>query len=79
MVYLRMIPFGLWGGNHDTTTLLAEEGTALMPAGGPGSKKKEMEGWVKCEPLIFQCGYSKREVAFPFIFIICSKLNIFGF
>lgn len=37
MVYLRMIPLGLWGGNQDTTTLLAEEGTALMPAGGPGS------------------------------------------
>lgn len=38
MVYLRMIPLGLCGGNQDTTTLLAEEGTALMPAGGPGSK-----------------------------------------
>ena len=37
MVYLRIIPFGLLGGNQDTTTLLGEEGTALMPAGGPGT------------------------------------------
>lgn len=37
MVYLRMTPFGLWGGNQDTTTLLREEGTALIPAGGPGT------------------------------------------
>lgn len=41
MVYLRMIPLGLCGGNQDTTTLLAEEGTALMPAGGPGSESLE--------------------------------------
>lgn len=80
MVYLRMIPFGLWGGNHDTTTLLAEEGTALMPAGGPGSEswrgeKKESGGWVKCEALILQ---ETGEVVSPFI-CICSKLNIFGF
>lgn len=43
MVYLRMIPLGLCGGSQDTTTLLAEEGTALMPAGGPGSKMVEKE------------------------------------
>lgn len=39
-----MIPFGLLGGNQDTTTLLGEEGTALIPAGGPGTtgeKKKK--------------------------------------
>lgn len=40
MVYFLMMPFGLFGGSQDTTTLLAEEGTALMPAGGPGSKSK---------------------------------------
>lgn len=39
MVYFLMMPFGLFGGSQDTTTLLAEEGTALMPAGGPGSKR----------------------------------------
>lgn len=33
-----MIPFGLLGGNQDTTTLLGEEGTALIPAGGPGTR-----------------------------------------
>ena len=32
-----MIPLGLFGGSQDTTTLEAEAGTALMPAGGPGS------------------------------------------
>lgn len=42
MVYLRMTPFGLWGGNQDTTTLLGEEGTALMPAGGPGTVGKHI-------------------------------------
>lgn len=43
MVYLRMTPLGLWGGSHDTTTLLGEEGTALMPAGGPGTAGKKQE------------------------------------
>lgn len=43
MVYLRMTPLGLWGGSHDTTTLLGEEGTALMPAGGPGTVGKTQE------------------------------------
>lgn len=38
MVYFRMIPLGLVGGSQDTTTLLAEEGTALIPAGGPGTR-----------------------------------------
>lgn len=38
MVYLRMTPLGLFGGSQDTTTLLADEGTALMPAGGPGTE-----------------------------------------
>lgn len=38
MVYFRMMPLGLAGGNQDTTTLLAEDGTALMPAGGPGTE-----------------------------------------
>lgn len=37
MVYFRMMPLGLAGGSQDTTTLLAEDGTALMPAGGPGT------------------------------------------
>lgn len=41
MVYLRMIPLGLVGGSHDTTTLLDDDGTALMPAGGPGSGGKD--------------------------------------
>ena len=39
MVYLRMMPVGLLGGSQDTTTLVAEEGTALIPAGGPGSER----------------------------------------
>lgn len=43
MVYLRITPFGLWGGSQDTTTLLEEEGTALMPAGGPGTIGKTKE------------------------------------
>lgn len=38
MVYLRMMPLGLAGGSQETTTLLAEDGTALMPAGGPGTE-----------------------------------------
>lgn len=38
MVYFRMMPLGLAGGSQDTTTLLAEDGTALMPAGGPGTE-----------------------------------------
>lgn len=37
MVYFRMMPLGFAGGSQDTTTLLADEGTALMPAGGPGT------------------------------------------
>lgn len=37
MVYFRMIPLGLVGGSQETTTLLEEEGTALIPAGGPGT------------------------------------------
>ena len=41
MVYLRITPLGLVGGSHDTTTLLADEGTALMPAGGPGTEQGE--------------------------------------
>lgn len=41
MVYLRMTPLGLVGGSHDTTTLLADDGTALMPAGGPGTERGE--------------------------------------
>lgn len=41
MVYLRITPFGLAGGSQDTTTLLADEGTALMPAGGPGTEQGE--------------------------------------
>lgn len=47
MVYLRMTPLGLVGGSHDTTTLLADEGTALMPAGGPGTEMGE--GQVSAE------------------------------
>lgn len=43
MVYLRITPFGLRGGSQDTTTLLGEEGTALMPAGGPGTIGKTWE------------------------------------
>ena len=46
MVYLRMIPLGLWGGSQDTTTLLADEGTVFIPAGGPGSnspKKRKVK------------------------------------
>lgn len=43
MVYLRIIPFGLLGGNQDTTTLLGEEGTTLMPAGGPGTTEESTE------------------------------------
>lgn len=39
MVYLRMTPLGLVGGSQDTTTLLADEGTALIPAGGPGTEE----------------------------------------
>lgn len=39
MVYLRMTPLGLAGGSQDTTTLLADDGTALMPAGGPGTEQ----------------------------------------
>lgn len=39
MVYLRITPLGLRGGNQDTTTLFGEEGTALIPAGGPGTIK----------------------------------------
>lgn len=51
MVYLRMIPLGLCGGNQDTTTLLAEEGTALMPAGGPGSRSfKRKKGFSFFSP-----------------------------
>lgn len=42
MVYLRIMPFGLRGGNQDTTTLVEEEGTALMPAGGPGTRRKDI-------------------------------------
>lgn len=38
MVYFLMIPLGFAGGSQDTTTLLAEDGTALMPAGGPGTE-----------------------------------------
>lgn len=38
MVYFRMMPLGLAGGSQDTTTLLAEDGTAFMPAGGPGTE-----------------------------------------
>lgn len=38
MVYLRMMPLGFAGGSQETTTLLAEDGTALMPAGGPGTE-----------------------------------------
>lgn len=38
MVYFLMMPLGLAGGSQDTTTLLAEDGTALMPAGGPGTE-----------------------------------------
>lgn len=41
MVYFRMMPLGLAGGSHDTTTLLAEDGTALIPAGGPGTEEGE--------------------------------------
>lgn len=41
MVYLRITPLGLVGGSQDTTTLLADEGTALMPAGGPGTEQGE--------------------------------------
>ena len=41
MVYLRITPLGLVGGSQDTTTLLADEGTALMPAGGPGTEHRE--------------------------------------
>lgn len=41
MVYFRMIPLGLAGGSQDTTTLLAEDGTALIPAGGPGTEEGE--------------------------------------
>lgn len=41
MVYFRIIPLGLIGGSQDTTTLLADDGTALMPAGGPGSEKEK--------------------------------------
>lgn len=41
MVYLRITPLGLAGGSQDTTTLLADEGTALMPAGGPGTEQGE--------------------------------------
>lgn len=40
MVYLRITPLGLAGGSQDTTTLLADEGTALMPAGGPGTEQE---------------------------------------
>lgn len=59
MVYLRMIPLGLWGGSQDTTTLLAEEGTALMPAGGPGSKSlKKEEGLV----LFWKCRGEKKNL-----------------
>lgn len=42
MVYLRITPLGLAGGSQDTTTLLADEGTALMPAGGPGAEQGEV-------------------------------------
>lgn len=65
MVYLRMIPLGLWGGSQDTTTLLAEEGTALMPAGGPGSKslkgRKVLLVFWKWEKNLkrFECHQSK--------------------
>lgn len=41
MVYFRMMPLGLAGGSQDTTTLLAEDGTALIPAGGPGTEEGE--------------------------------------
>lgn len=41
MVYLRITPLGLVGGSQETTTLLADEGTALMPAGGPGTEQGE--------------------------------------
>lgn len=41
MVYLRITPLGLAGGSQDTTTLLADEGTALMPPGGPGTEQGE--------------------------------------
>lgn len=43
MVYLRITPLGLVGGSQDTTTLLADEGTALMPAGGPGTEQGESQ------------------------------------
>lgn len=39
MVYFRITPLGFEGGSQDTTTLLAEEGTALIPAGGPGTAR----------------------------------------
>ncbi len=42
-MYFRMIPLGLIGGSQDTTTLEAEDGTALMPAGGPGSERKKRD------------------------------------
>lgn len=41
MVYLRITPLGFRGGNQETTTLLGEAGTALMPAGGPGTKEEK--------------------------------------
>lgn len=44
MVYFRMTPLGLVGGSQDTTTLLAEEGTALIPAGGPGTGERRGTG-----------------------------------
>lgn len=49
MVYLRITPLGLAGGSQDTTTLLADDGTALMPAGGPGTEQGEDEVSLEAE------------------------------
>lgn len=58
MVYLRITPLGLVGGSQDTTTLLADEGTALMPAGGPGTESGE--GQVSLEKRALPLGKNDR-------------------
>lgn len=55
MVYFRITPLGFEGGSQDTTTLLAEEGTALIPAGGPGTARGKKRHDSQDLPPVVDC------------------------
>lgn len=40
-VYFETLPFGCNGGSHETNMLSAVSASALMPAGGPGTARRE--------------------------------------